>query len=373
MTKDKIIIAGGGLAGLISSIHLTRSGVPCIVIEKKSYPFHRVCGEYISNEVVPYLQWLGVYPEQVKPSHIKRFVLTSVNGAFAEMPLDLGGFGISRFTFDHYLYNVAKTNGVEFLLDTEVEKIEFVNDRFTVATPFKNYETSLVIGSFGKRSRLDVSLSRSFIRKRSPYVGVKYHIRLNDFPNDLIALHNFKDGYCGISHVENGILNLCYLSHRDNLRKYGSISGMEKAVLYQNPHLKSIFENAEILFEKPETINEISFETKSPIDQHILMTGDAAGMISPLCGNGMAMAIHSAKIVSEHVSWFYHHNEYSREELEKDYAAAWRRQFATRLWSGRQIQRLFGGVTASNLAVNLANKLQPVARFLMKQTHGKPF
>lgn len=373
MTNHKIIIAGGGLAGLITSIHLTRSGVPCIVIEKKSYPFHRVCGEYISNEVVPYLRWLGVYPEELNPSKVERFVLTSVNGASAEMPLDLGGFGISRFAFDDYLYRVAKNSGVEFLLDTEIEKIEFANGRFTVATGLKNYETSLVIGSFGKRSRLDVSLSRSFIRKRSPYVGVKYHIRLNDFPKDLIALHNFKNGYCGISHVENGVLNLCYLSHRDNLRKYGSISEMEKAVLFQNPHLKLIFDQAEFLFEKPETINEISFETKSPVDQHILMTGDAAGMISPLCGNGMAMAIHSAKIVSEYVSRFYHDKEYSREVLEKDYAIAWRRQFASRLWSGRQIQRLFGGVAASNLAVNLANKLQPVAKFLMKQTHGQPF
>ncbi|MGC4033935.1 MAG: NAD(P)/FAD-dependent oxidoreductase [Tepidisphaeraceae bacterium] len=373
MTNSKIIVAGGGLAGLITSIHLTRSGVPCLVIEKKSYPFHRVCGEYISNEVVPYLNGLGAYPEELKPSRIKKFRLTSVNGTVAEMPLDLGGFGISRFSFDHYLYNVAKKLGVEFLLDTEVEKITFAKDSFTVSTSAGNYESPLVIGSFGKRSKLDVWLKRSFIRRRSPYVGVKYHIRLKDFPSDLIALHNFQDGYCGISHVENNIINLCYLTHRDNLKKHGSIPAMEKAALFQNPHLKHIFSNAEFLFEKPETINEISFETKSPVDQHILMAGDAAGMISPLCGNGMAMAIHAAKILGEHVNKFYHDKNYSRAQLERDYAKAWRRQFATRLWTGRQIQRLFGGVTASNIAVNLANKVSPIAQFLMKHTHGNPF
>ena len=148
---------------------------------------------------------------------------------------------------------------------------------------------------------------------------------------------------------------------------------MEEAVLFQNPFLKKIFREARFLFDKPETINEISFETKSPVDQHILMSGDAAGMITPLCGNGMAMAIHSARILCEHIVRFCKDENYSREQLEKDYSNAWARQFAKRLWAGRQIQRLFGGVGASNMAVNLANHARPVANFLMKKTHGKPF
>jgi flavin-dependent dehydrogenase len=34
------------------------------------------------------------------------------------------------------------------------------------------------------------------------------------------------------------------------------------------------------------------------------MIGDTAGLIHPLCGNGMAMAIHSAKIVSKLIGTF---------------------------------------------------------------------
>ena len=47
-----------------------------------------------------------------------------------------------------------------------------------------------------------------------------------------------------------------------------------------------------------------SFAPKKPVEEHILMSGDAAGLITPLCGNGMAMAIRSAKILSE--TRFYH-------------------------------------------------------------------
>ena len=230
----------------------------------------------------------------------------------------------------------------------------------------------LLIWSLGKRSRLDVQLKRSFIRKRSPYLGVKYHIQ-TDHPDDLIALHNFKNGYCGISNVEDGKSNLCYLSHNDNLKKFHSIKEMEEHVLFRNPFLKSIFKNATFLFEKPETINEISFETKQPVEDHILMTGDAAGMITPLCGNGMAMAIHASKIVSELSIKFCKEESYERMQLEGDYTKAWNHQFAQRLWTGRQVQRLFGDEWTSNLAVNMALYTKPIANFLISKTHGKPF
>jgi menaquinone-9 beta-reductase len=218
---------------------------------------------------------------------------------------------------------------------------------------------------------LDVSLQRDFIQKRSPYVGVKYHIR-TQHPSDLIALHNFKDGYCGISNIEEGKSTLCYLTHRNNVKKFGSIKAMEENILYKNPFLKSIFTNSEFLYDKPEVINEISFQTKSSVDNHILMSGDAAGMITPLCGNGMAMAIHSAKIVSELVISFTK-DLISREQLEKQYDVKWNSLFANRLWAGRQIQNLFGSEWASNFAVNLARYSRPVASFLVGKTHGDPF
>ena len=54
---------------------------------------------------------------------------------------------------------------------------------------------------------------------------------------------------------------------------------------------------------------------------HILMTGDAAGMITPLCGNGMAMAIHSAKIVSDLIIKHTRQEKFSRGQLEQQYTA----------------------------------------------------
>ena len=53
--RREVLILGGGLAGLTSAIHLLKLGLQVTVIEKNNYPKHKVCGEYISNEVLPYL------------------------------------------------------------------------------------------------------------------------------------------------------------------------------------------------------------------------------------------------------------------------------------------------------------------------------
>ena len=202
-------------------------------------------------------------------------------------------------------------------------------------------------------------------------MGVKYHVHIDHEPG-LIALHNFKDGYCGISNVEGGKTNLCYLTHRDNMKKFGNVHDMEQEVLTKNPFLRSIFQRAVFLPDKPEVINEISFETKKPVEHHILMAGDAAGMITPLCGNGMAIAVHSAKIVSEWSNKFLR-NGITREMMEEGYENEWNKKFATRLWTGRRVQALFGGEGTSNFAVNLARYVKPIAKFLVTQTHGRPF
>jgi flavin-dependent dehydrogenase len=366
-----VIVIGGGLAGLVSGILLARKGIEVTLVEKKSYPFHRVCGEYVSNETLPFLKAHNLFPKELALPIIDTFQLSSVSGKSTTLKLDLGGFGISRFTFDHFLYEEAKKSGVTFLLNEEASHISLKENRFSVVIKDRTLTSDIVFSAIGKRSKLDLELKRNFVAKRSPYVGVKYHIKTNH-PDHLIALHNFEGGYCGISNVEEGKTNLCYLVHRDKLRLAGSIENLERDVLKKNPLLKNIFENSEFLLAKPETINEISFETKEPVFNNMLMLGDAAGMITPLCGNGMAMAIHSSKLASEHALFFLK-NEITRLQLENNYDAVWKKHFAGRLWFGRQVQKLFGNESASKFAVNLAVHSKLIANQIVKRTHGAPF
>jgi len=368
-----VLIIGGGLAGLTSAILLQKNGYQVRLIEKKKYPFHRVCGEYISNEVLPFLESIEPGISELGYSRINRLAVTSVSGKTLKADLSQGGFGISRFKLDNILYRHAESLGVEFIFE-KVEDIVFTEDKFRVSTSGnKVYESAIAIASYGKRSNLDQKLERSFFYRRSPYLGVKYHIK-TDLPDNLIRLDNFQGGYCGVSKIEDDKYCLCYLSETANLKKYSGIPEMEEQVLYKNPHLQNLFKNSEFLFEKPEVINEISFERKTLTENHLLFCGDSAGMITPLCGNGMAIAIHSGKILAECIMRYAKKgSDINRLALEQDYKLRWEQQFALRLKSGRMIQGLFGSTMVSDLAVYTLDKFPGLTQMLVKKTHGKVF
>ena len=366
-----IIILGGGLAGLVSAIHLSKTGLAVIVIEKNEYPKHKVCGEYISNEVLPYLQQLGADPMTTGAKKITRFLLSTTRGKTIETKLPLGGFGVSRFTLDDFLLQKALQNNCTLLQQT-VSDVHFADDIFRITTKEGAVlSAKIVIGAFGKRSNLDITLERAFIKNKSPFVGVKTHLQGN-FPDDLVALHNFEGGYCGVSQVENGNMNVCYLANYKSFQQYKNIDAFNKEVLFKNPHLKNIFENSVPVFEQPLTISQISFSDKTTVQDHILMCGDAAGMIHPLCGNGMAMAIHSAKITSELVIDYFNKKIKTRQELEAAYQLQWNKQFKKRIKSGRILQSFFGKDNLARVIMYGLTHIPGILPVIIRQTHGRP-
>ena len=365
-----VIIIGGGLAGLVSAIHVSKFQKQVLLIEKNTYPKHKVCGEYISNEVLPYLNSLGINPIKEGATQITKVELTTVNSNLIKGDLPLGGFGMSRYFLDNLLAGKAIENGV-VMLQGSVESVSFHKDIFKVQT--KNlitFQSKITIGAFGKRSSLDVKMNRKFIQKKSPYLAVKTHVKGN-FPEELVALHNFKGGYCGVSKVESNAINLCYITEYSSFKKYKNIKEFQEQVVYKNSYLKEIFTSSKAVFEKPLTISQISFETKKPIENHIIMCGDTAGMIHPLCGNGMGMAISSAQIASIEILDFLN-NKISRKELEKNYLRNWNKEFKVRLKTGHFIAWLFRNQTISQIAYSILKAVPFLLPKIIQFTHGKP-
>ena len=370
MKNKEVLIIGGGLAGLTAAIHLSKIGLQVTVIEKNSYPKHKVCGEYISNEVEPYLNWLDLKISDLKPTNITKLEFSTASGKMIKSVLPLGGFGISRFALDEYLYKKALENGCKIIQDN-VENILFKDNQFIVTTNNSILKSEIVIGAFGKRSNVDQKMNRDFIHKKSYWLAVKAHYS-GDFPNDVVGLHNFKGGYCGVSKVENNRINICYLADYKTFKQFKNIEEYQNSIVSENPHLRVIFEDSSLLFEKPLTISQISFEKKQVVENHILMIGDTAGLIHPLCGNGMAMAIHSAKIVSELVQKYYTNEIKSRNELEEKYIHKWNLNFKKRLKTGRFLSSILQKPKLSSILMRLLIILPFLLPKIIKKTHGKP-
>ena len=372
MQESEIIIIGGGLAGLTAGVHLSKNGFDVTVIEKNTYPKHKVCGEYISNEVLNYFNFLGIDIKSLNPTKIDTLEFSDCNGKVIKSKLPLGGFGVSRYILDHYLYQKAVDNNCKFIFDS-VESVNYQNEVFTVETT-KNLilKSQIVLGAFGKRSNIDLFLNRKFIEKKSDWLGIKSHYK-GVFKNNFVALHNFEGGYCGVSKVENKIINICYLVNYNAFKKYKNTVDFESSVLCKNPNLKEIFENTTMVFDKPLAISQISFSEKNPIENHLLMIGDTAGLIHPLCGNGMAMAIHSAKIASELVSDFKNNKILNRRILEFEYTKRWNKNFRKRLQMGRYLGKLLQQPRLTNIFLKIFVKMPFLLPIIIKRTHGKPF
>jgi len=371
-----VAIIGGGLAGLSLSVLLAKAGYNTILFEKEKYPFHKVCGEYISMESWNYIEKLGLNLSELHLPIIKKLIVSSPDGNVIHSDLDVGGFGISRYLLDNELKKIAAEHGVTICEGTKVNEVIFTDERFIVKYNSGEISSSVVIASFGKRSNLDVKWKRDFIQKKAGklnnYIGVKYHVK-NNFHDDTIALHNFKNGYCGFSKIESDEYCLCYLTTAKNLKNnHNSIKELEENVLFKNPFLKKIFSESEFVFKDPVTISQISFDEKSAVENHILMLGDAAGLITPLCGNGMSIAFHSTKIAFEQIDLFLQ-NKISRIKMESDYDKQWKKNFEKQLRTGRRIQYFFGKERLTNLFIKSVKPFPFIIRRLIKATHGNPF
>lgn len=371
-----VAIAGGGLAGLSLSIQLAKAGYEVALFEKEKFPFHKVCGEYVSLESWNFLEELGLPLSDWNLPVIRRLLVSAPDGSSVEHDLPLGGFGISRYKMDAALAQIARAAGVMIYEETKVTDIIFEKPAFTIHCQEARYQAKIVCGTFGKRSNLDVKWKRSFIRKKNNrlnnYIGVKYHVRAS-LPADLIGLHNFENGYCGISKIEDDKYCLCYLTTADNLQRSGnSISTMEQQIIRRNPFLNDLFSSATKIFEQPLTISQISFAKKSKVHDHVLLIGDAAGSVTPLCGNGMSMALHGSKIAFHFLQQFLS-NQLNRTELEQQYTDAWNHHFGKRLLAGRMIQFFFGSAVLSNLLLRTVRPFPKLVSFLIRQTHGNPY
>jgi len=363
--KADIAIIGGGLAGLSLAILEARAGQQVLLFEKKQYPAHKVCGEYISLESWRFLSSLGVPLESWELPILTRLHLSSPVKKI-ELPLDLGGFGVSRFKLEAALVALALQAGVQLHANCSVQLVQQHAGGFTLQTDDGSFEAGKAAGSWGRRSAL---------YKQNPqtrnFVGIKWHLQ-GHMPPDLIALHNFEGGYAGMSRIEDDLSCFCYLVDSERLKAAGSITALEQAIRQENPYLHKQLETLSPVWEAPLTISQVSFSPKTTVHEGVFLLGDAAGSIAPLAGNGMSMALHAAYLLHQKLTEV-RQGALPERELAAAYDRTWKKQFKLRTAVSYRIQGLFGRNALTTPLLYGVASWPFLGRQLMKLTHGRDF
>jgi flavin-dependent dehydrogenase len=375
MHYDAVVI-GGGLAGCSTALQLARRDHEVMLAEQSTYPRHKLCGEFLSPEAQASFRRMGVLNavHEAGASPIDQTVLTAPNGTRSDHSLPETALGLSRYQLDRLLFQQACAAGAEGRPGTTVTQVRgSFEDGFTVSAGDETIDTRLVLGAYGRRGRLDRTLDRPFLDQQTPYVGFKAHFAgaAASTIQDTIELHSAPGGYCGLSPVEDDRVNVCWIGHTDALKDAGGTpTAMLNEGLRQNPILDDRLQGLTRVSDQFEAVSQVPLMPKSRFAGGVCMIGDSAGMIAPLCGDGMAMALQTADLVTP-LAAEYLDDQRSAASFRRAYRWKWTDTFGRRMRLGRWIHAAAFRPGAARFLVQSCRLLPPLARWLIRTTRGE--
>lgn len=373
-TDFDIGIIGGGPAGSSAAIFLADAGFNVCLFERKIFPRETVCGEFLSNEVIEILSDIGIENEfhSLNPNKINFFRLINDNGYELSAELGFNAYGLKRSAFDNLLLQTAKKRGVKIFQPAEVKEIINRENYFEIIfsnhhSPNNYLRVRKVVSAYGKYSNLDKQLTRHFISEKSGLNGIKFHLNksyLNNFNDDEIHIYVSEAIYCGINLVNDDTVTVCFLERRNN-----NVPVRNRIIeLINSEPMRKIFSNDsvnKIMKIQLYGAGNIYFGKRNIIENGIFMIGDSAGIIAPLAGDGIAMAIKSAKILSE---VFNNSNNNSRQEVL--YKEKWGAMFNKRLKYSSVIQSSILKRWKRNMGITIISIFPQILQYLIKSTRN---
>lgn len=336
------VIVGAGPAGSAAATVLARAGRRVLLLEKDEFPRPKVCGEFLSSGALPSLEDLGARGpiEQLGPERIERGVISLPDGPRVCFRLPAPALGISRCRLDHLLACGARQAGAEVwfgarVLSVESKEARRFRVRLVRAQTEEEVEAPTVVGAWGRWDALDRRLERRFLARRAMFFGWS-----RDYGGDTdwlagqVRLYVFPGGYCGLSRVEGGKVNLAgVISEKVRSRLPAGWTAVVEHARSAHPELD---EDLSRLAPGPVGFmgtGPVFFTAKPPTERRMLIAGDAAGVLDPYSGEGQAAALASGILAAQCVERFLS-GQVPLERLPALYKRVWRRRFARRFgWS----------------------------------------
>lgn len=301
---SQIVVAGGGPAGAAVAAILAGAGREVLVVERDEAPTHKICGDFLSVEAQRALARLGVDLAPLAPAPIETIRLVHGNRvAAARLPFP--ALGLSRRTLDGLLLDHAARLGATVLHGSRLTRLEADGARLTLRGQGGALRPETLFLATGKHEL------RGAARRRTPMarsVAFKTYLSLTDEQTEAlrgaVELMLFEGGYAGLLLVERGIANLSLVVSTERLARAGGrwevlLDGLQE----DSPHLARRLGDARPLLPRPLAVSRIPYGfVHLPCRDDppgIYRVGDQAAVIPSLTGNGVAIALHSARRAAE--------------------------------------------------------------------------
>jgi flavin-dependent dehydrogenase len=373
-----ILIIGGGPAGSTTALFLSQLGYDITIIEKKIFPREVLCGEFLSKEVTDIMKELNIYNDflSLNPNKLNSFRAIDDSGIELKSNLNFNAYALKRSIFDSFLLEKANSRNVKIIQPAEVISVFRSNSVFVSEVIRENdnkiiIESKLVIAAYGKQNILDKKFGRNFVNKKFNLNGVKFHIPINLLDekfDDEIRIYVDKELYCGMNKVNADEVTVCFLENRSQSK----IPSRQKLIeaIKSNKNLKVIFSDDAIEYIKSANIygtGNIFFGKREVTENGIIMVGDAAQVIAPLAGDGIGMAMESAKILFNVMKNF---DLTKTEKLYSEYNKYFNEAFSLRVKTAKLIQSIILNKTTRNISFSVADKFPSLLPYLIKFTRS---
>jgi flavin-dependent dehydrogenase len=292
----EVMIIGGGLAGSAAAITLSRAGHSVVILEKEKQPQHKVCGEFLSQEALQYLQALGV-----EVNSLGAVPIHSVRIAGVTRALPFAAMSLTRRCLDEELLRIATAAGVTVMRGARVQSLAQIATGWQAKLEDGIGNESILEAPdvFLATGKHDLHGRRRPAGKQSGLVAFKMYFRLTPPQTAVlkgcVELHLFRGGYAGLQMVEVGAANLCCLVQREQLQCLGGKwENLLAAMQADSPLLQERLSAAEPLLPKPLALSSIPYGyVCDEAESSLWVLGDQAAVIPSFSGDGMSIALHS--------------------------------------------------------------------------------
>ena len=338
-----VAIIGAGLAGSSMACAMASMGWDTVLIDRHTFPRHKACGEFLSPESRGVLAALGLSAaiESLRPARMDT-VRVSSGGVSLDIALPGTAFGVSRYALDDAVQRVSREKGAVVLAGATVVSLSPEERGYRIELRDKGarrtIEARAVIGAWGRNPGAGLAAVSGSAARRS-YIGVKSHMAGIE-PQPAVELYFFRGGYVGLAPIEGGRYNVAALVTRRAFENSGkTVRGMLQTASRLNGAFRRRLAGGEPI---PGTGTAVApvVTSRDPVPWGIVPhIGDAALVIPPLCGDGMAIALRSAEICAQ-LADGYLRGRLSLDGWRDAYSRALLDQCSGPLLWGNALQRL---------------------------------